>query len=122
MVEFFEDGAMKPKVYPFDFAIRGENHWQIIIITYDECTFSANDRIRKAWTWEKDTFLQPKGREQGIIVWKFIFLFARLNLASLPSEKSQEVIEKTGLMYSKSVEKFHYGKNNDRYWDKPKQY
>ncbi len=50
IVEFFEDGTMKPKVYPFDCALGGENRRPIIVITHDECTFSANDGVRKAWT------------------------------------------------------------------------
>lgn len=48
IVEFEENNAIKPKVYPADYAI-GENNWQpVIIITCDEYTFSANNGIRKA--------------------------------------------------------------------------
>ena len=50
MVEFDENGAMKPKVYLSNYAVGGENRRPIIVITHDECTFSANDRVRKAWT------------------------------------------------------------------------
>ena len=117
MVKFFEDSAMKPKVYPSDCAVGGENRQPIIVITHDECIFSANDEDRKAWTQEGDTFLRPKERGQEIMVLKFIFLFRRLNLASLPPEKRQEVIEKTVLMHIESVEIFEYRKNNDGYWD-----
>lgn len=54
MVEFNEDGTMKPKVYPLDCAVEGENRRPIIVITHDECTFFANDGVRKAWTREGD--------------------------------------------------------------------
>ncbi len=50
MFEFFEDGAMKPKVYPSNCVVGGKNRQPIIVITHDECTFSANDGVRKAWT------------------------------------------------------------------------
>ena len=48
MVEFYENGTMKPKVYPSDCAVGGEDRQPIIVITHDECTFSPNDGIRKA--------------------------------------------------------------------------
>ena len=48
MVEFEEDGTMKPKIYPFDCAVRGDKRRPIIVITHDECRFSANDGIRRA--------------------------------------------------------------------------
>lgn len=63
MVEFEKDGAIKEKVYPSDCAVEGEKQQPIIIITHDECTFSAKDGIRKAWTQKKDKFLRSKGRE-----------------------------------------------------------
>ena len=48
IVEFDEDGAIKPKVYLLDCIIRGNDRRPIIVITYDECTFSANNGIQKA--------------------------------------------------------------------------
>ena len=51
------------------------------------------------------------------MVSEFILPFGRLNLASLPPEKRQEVIKKTGLMHTKLLEIFEYEKNNDGYWD-----
>ena len=56
LVEFREDDTMKDKNYLLDCAVRGENYWPIIVITYDECTFSANDSIQKAWTQVSETF------------------------------------------------------------------
>ena len=35
MVEFDENGAIKPKIYPSDCTVRRENRWPIIIITYN---------------------------------------------------------------------------------------
>lgn len=45
-------------------------------------------------------FQMPRLKEQGqgIMVSEFILLFGRINLASLPPEKRQKVMEKTGWM------------------------
>lgn len=80
LVEFDENGTMKDKTYPPDCAVGGEDRRPVIVITHDECTFSANDGIRKAWTRVGDTFLRPKGRGQGIMVSEFLLPFGRLNL------------------------------------------
>lgn len=45
MVEFEEDGTMKPKVYPDDCVVEGLNQRLVIVITYDEYTFTANDGV-----------------------------------------------------------------------------
>lgn len=45
MVQFFENGAMKPKVYLFDYVVKGENCQPIIKITHDEYIFFVNDDI-----------------------------------------------------------------------------
>lgn len=76
----------------------------MIVITYNKCTFSANDRVRKAWTRERDTFLWPKGQEQRIMGLEFILPFGRLNLTSLPPKKRQKVLEQTELSHTKVVE------------------
>ena len=105
-VEFYEDGAIKPKVYSFGYAMRTENRQPIIVITHDECTFSGNDGVQKAWTLERDTFLRPKRQRQGIMVLEFIVPFGRLNLTSLTSEKRQEIMKKTGLTHIEAVKVF----------------
>ena len=117
LVEFEEDGSMKTKNYPDDCAVGGNIRRPVIVITHDECTFSANDGIRRAWTRVGDTFLRPKGRGQGIMVSDFILPFGRLNLSSLSKEKKKEVIDKTGLSVTEAVELFKYGKTNEGYWD-----
>ena len=48
LVEFNEDGKIKAKDYPVHFVGEGEERRPIIVITYDEFTFSANDGVRKA--------------------------------------------------------------------------
>lgn len=53
---------MKPKVYTSDFVVNDEERRPIIVITHGKYTFSANDDVRKSWTYEGDMFLQPKGR------------------------------------------------------------
>ena len=120
LVEFEEDGSMKTKEYPDDCAVGGDKRRPVIVITHDECTFSANDGIRKAWTQIGDTFLRPKGRGQGIMASDFLLPFGRLNLSSLSEEKKKEVIDKTGLTVTEAVELFEYGKSNEGYWDGPK--
>ena len=117
MVTFEENGTMKPKIYPLNFAVGGDNCRPIIVITYDECIFSTNDGIWKAWTRKEDTFLQPKGRGQGIITSEFLLLYECLNLASLTLEKREEIICQNRLQEIEVVEIFKYGKNNDGYWD-----
>lgn len=117
MVEFEEDGTMKDKIYPPNCVVGGTERRPVIVITHDECTFSANDRIRRAWTRKGDTFLRPKGRGQGIMTSEFILPFGRLNLASLTPEKKAEVVAQSGLTETEAVEIFEYGKNNDGYWD-----
>lgn len=48
IMEFDEIYAIKPKIYPLDYAVSG-NHWQsIIIITHNKYIFSINNRIQKA--------------------------------------------------------------------------
>ena len=116
IVEFEENGTMKPKIYPSDCAVGGNDRRPIIVITHDECTFSANDGIRRAWTRKGDTFLRPKGRGQGIMASEFLLPYGRLNLASLTFEE-REAIHETGLLEEEAVENFEYGKNNDEYWD-----
>lgn len=122
MVEFKKDGKIKPKIYPFDYVI-GDIDWQpIIIITYDECTFSANNSIWRAWTRVEDIFLRLKSHGQGIMPSEFLLLFNQLNLAFLSLEKRDKAVEKCGLISMKAMEIFEYRKNNDRYWDRVKLY
>ena len=120
MVEFNEDDTMKDKEYPLDCAVSGEIRQTIIVITHDECMFSANDGICKAWTRVEDTFLRPKGYGQGIMISKFLLPFDWLNLVSLSEEKQIKVMEKTGLTILEAVKLFEYGKNNKGYWDRAK--
>ncbi len=61
-LEFEEDGTMKPKKYPSDCAVGSEERRLIIVITHDECTFSANDGVQRVLTRIDDTFLRPKRR------------------------------------------------------------
>lgn len=120
MAEFNKNGEIKPKVYSSDCKIGGNNWRPIIVITYNECTFSANNGIWKAWARKSDTFLRLKSRGQGIMVSEFIFPDRRLNLASFTPKKREEVVKQTGLTITEAVEIFEYGKNNNGYWDRAK--
>ena len=44
LVEFNSKGNMKDKVYPDDCQVGGTGRRPVIVITYDEYTFSANDK------------------------------------------------------------------------------
>ena len=46
-VEFSDDESILPKVYTDDCKVEGSDQRSIIMITYDECTSSKNDRRRK---------------------------------------------------------------------------
>ena len=48
---------------------------------------------------------------------EFLLHFGQLNLPSLSLKKRDKVVEKCGLISTKTVEIFEYGKKNDRYWD-----
>lgn len=52
LVEFQDDGTILHKEYPEGCVMGGPDWRPIIIITYDESTFSANDSRRKVWTLE----------------------------------------------------------------------
>lgn len=75
IVKFNEDSIMKAKDYPVNYIVKEEEHCLIIKITHDECIFSTNDLIQKAWTQERDTFLRPKGQGQRIMTSDFLFSF-----------------------------------------------
>lgn len=47
----------------------------------------------------------------------FLFSFGRLNLSSLSEGKKKEVIDKTRLSVTETVELFKYKKTNEGYWD-----
>lgn len=50
----------------------------------------------------------------------FILLYGRLNLNFFTLEKREKIAQTTGLLETKAVEIFEYGKNNARYWDRAK--
>lgn len=45
VVKFEENDIIKPKIYLFNSTIGGNKWWLIIIITYDERTFFANNKV-----------------------------------------------------------------------------
>ena len=49
LVEFDSEGNIKDKVYPYDCQVRSINRRPVIVITHDECTFSANDGKTHGW-------------------------------------------------------------------------
>ena len=117
LVEFDSEGNMKEKVYPDDCQVGGENRRPVIVITHDECTFSAHDGKTHRWQRKGDTFLRPKGKGRGIMVSDFLLPFSRLNLLRLPEAEQDQVVEHFGLSSKEVVEILEYGKNNEGYWD-----
>lgn len=73
-VEFSENGSMIPKEYPEDCAIGRSDQRPIIMIKYDESTFSAIDGRRKIWTLNGQGILRPKGKRREIMVSDFLLL------------------------------------------------
>ncbi len=114
-VKFEEDGTMKPKVY-LSACELCENNWQtIIVITRDECTFTANNRVRKVLTQKKNMFLRTKGWRQGILTIEFFFHYGPLNFTSLILEKREKIVHQGRLQKIEAVKIFEYRKNNDSY-------
>lgn len=62
LVEFEENKSMKTKNYWNNCAVGGNICWLVIVIIYNEYTFSTNNRIWRAWTCVGDIFLQFKGK------------------------------------------------------------
>lgn len=114
MVEFEEDGSMKPKIYPEDCAVGGPNKRPVIFITHDESIFNANDGRRQVWQNDRHSILRPKGKGRGIMVSDFLLSWSRLNLFSLPDTRQKELA--TSGVPLEAAEFFEYGKNNDGYW------
>ena len=117
LVKFRDDGSMKEKVYPSDCAVNGPNKRPVILITYDESIFSANDGRHQAWLKKDDAFLRPKRKGKGIIVSDFLLPWKRLNLLHLQSHEREALIA-SGIP-EKAAEIFEYGQE-DGYWNTAK--
>lgn len=113
IIKFNQDKIIKPKVYYFNYIVRKENSQSVIINIYNKYIFSTNDRVWRAWTKEKDIFLQFKEQKQEIMILEFFFDY--LNLAILILKKRQNILKKIGLTYIKVMKIFKYEKNNNSY-------
>lgn len=120
LVEFEEDSIIKAKVYPENYQVGRDNCRPVICITHNECTFSANDCKTKIWQRADENTLRLKGKDQGIMVSDFLFLFGQLSLSHLSNNDQDCLLAATGLSETEVVEIFEYDKNNDGYWDRPK--
>lgn len=63
----------------------------IIMITYDESNFSANDGYQKIWTFNGQKVLQLKRKWQRIMVSNFWLPWSRLNLLLLSSKNRKSL-------------------------------
>lgn len=66
IIEFNKDSTIKAKDYPVDCAIGEKKHYPIIVITYNEYTFSANNRIWKHGLKKKTHFYNLKNKARGL--------------------------------------------------------
>ena len=48
IIKFEKDNIIKPRIYPANYAVGGNERQPIIVITYDKCIFFANNRIWRA--------------------------------------------------------------------------
>lgn len=115
LVEFNAKGEMKEKVYPADCQVGGPHRQPVIVITHDECTFSANNGKACAWQQSGKSFLRPKGKGKGIMALDFLFPFARLNLLRLSKSEQIQIVSQFNLSSRAAVETFEYGQNNEGY-------
>lgn len=107
-MQFGEDVSILPKEYLEDYAIREPNRWQIIMITNDKSTFSANNGRQKVQTLDSNGILQLKGKRRGIMVLDFLLPQFCLNLAFLLPEKEKKLAE-LGVPFEAATY-FKYGK------------
>ena len=120
LVEFDLERNIKNKIYPDDCQVGGTNRQPVIVITHDECTFSANDGKTHGWQRKGDTFLCPKGKGRGIMVSDFLLSFSWLNLFRLSKKEQDQVVKRCGLSSKEAVEILEYGENNEDYWNEVK--
>lgn len=85
---------------------------EIILVTHDESTFSANDGRRSCWIKEGDSVLRPKGRGRGIMVSEFLTGSGRLRVGDDVSDDDllREGLERDATVY------FEYGDKGEGYW------
>jgi hypothetical protein len=84
----------------------------IVFVTHDESTFSANDGRRSVWMAEGESILRPKGRGRGIMVSEFLTGAGRLKVRD---EVSDEELKREGLKRDATVY-FEYGGNAEGWW------
>lgn len=60
LVKFSENNSIVPKKYSHNCIIGRPDQQPIIMIIYDESTFSTNDDYWKVWTYNSQDVLQPK--------------------------------------------------------------
>lgn len=48
IIEFEENGTIKPKIYLFDYVVGGNKRQLIIVIIHNKYIFSVNNRIPRA--------------------------------------------------------------------------
>ncbi len=101
------------KEYPDDCAVRRPDPRLIIMITYDESTFFANDKRRKVWTLNGQDILRPKIKKKGIMVSNFLLPWSKLNLLSLSSQQQEDLA--SSRILTEAVTYFDYRKIEERY-------
>ncbi|PWW74281.1 hypothetical protein C7212DRAFT_212228, partial [Tuber magnatum] len=110
VIEFEDDGSRKEKTYPMRCEVGGLTR-PIILIIYDESTFSSNDLWRQAWVKQGSQIIRPKGRGQGITVSEFLLPWQRLSLDGISQQERQALCLPTQVTIL-----FKYGRENS-YWE-----
>ena len=63
-IEFKKDGTIISKEYLDDYIVEGPNWQLIIMIVYDENTFSVNHNCQKIWTLKNHTIFCLKEKKK----------------------------------------------------------
>ena len=85
---------------------------EIILVTHDESTFSANDGRRSCWVKGGENPLRPKGKGRGIMVSEFLTEIGRLRVRD---EVGEDELLKEGLERDATIY-FEYGDKGEGYW------
>ena len=113
-VGFSEDDAILEKDYLDNCVVGRPDQRTIIMITYDESIFLANNGRQKVWTFNRQGVLRPGGKSKEIRVSDFLLLWSRLNFFSLPPEQQEELANSEVL--TEAVIYLEYEKIEEGYW------
>ena len=69
------------------------DEWELILVTYDECIFYANDGKKRIWVDDGEMLLRKKGNGRSIMVSEFLSkACGRLKLSEEEIEKNPDIL------------------------------